>query len=140
MSKSSRGAPGVNTCAREGIPMHSRTLIQMGMLLRGRPHFSESGKGRKRAPGRCGGKTRKCESEHTALGRICTWDRRGWVRASEITLSGAARCSGRGRARGGTHSNANAHARPDYRTGFMQCTCDNYLMYHLFVKRSTCDR
>ena len=67
-------------------------------------------------------------------------DHRRQVRASEITLSGGVRCSGRGRARGGTHSNANAHAHPDYRTSFMQCTCDNYLMYHLFVKRSTCDR
>ena len=41
---------------------------------------------------------------------MCNRDRRGRVRASEITLSRAARCSGRGRARGGTHSDVNAHA------------------------------
>jgi hypothetical protein len=37
-------------------------------------------------------------------------DRRGWVRVSEITLSGVGSGSGRGRARGGMHSDANAHA------------------------------
>ena len=41
--------------------------------------------------------------------RCGNWDRCGRVRANEITLSGGARCSGRGRVQGDTHGDANAH-------------------------------
>ena len=52
------------------------------------------------------GKTRERGPVRTAWGEMCDWDLCGQVRASEKTLSGAGRCSGRGRARAGSHSDA----------------------------------
>jgi len=106
----SSGGLGINTHAR----LHSRAFFQGNIYPGGFPRPSGpwtcSGKGRKRVPGRCGGNKRKREPEHTALGGMRTRDHHGRVGVSEMTLSGAAHCSGRGRARGGTHSDANAHA------------------------------
>ena len=58
-------------------------------------------------------------------------ERRGWVRANKITLSGAARCSGRGRARGDTHGDANPHA-----AGCLAMPCHSVSCRgsHLFLK------
>ena len=60
--------------------------------------------------GKAAGKTCKRGPEHTALGGMGDWDRHGQVRASEITLSGAGRCSGRGRVWAGSHSDVIVHA------------------------------
>ena len=50
------------------------------------------------------GKMHKRGPERIAWGGMCNRDRHGPVPASEITLSGSGRCSGRGRAHGGiTH-------------------------------------
>ena len=107
LSKSrGEGSPGFGG-KRARARVHSRAFIKTNVFLRGSPRLSEpltgSGKGRKRVPGRCGGKMRKCEPAHTAFGGMSNWEFCGRVRANKITLSGAGHCRGRGRT-GGTPS------------------------------------
>ena len=112
MSKSSGGggAPRINMRAR----WHSRALFQYKYISGNvsthpnpRPVME---RGANACPGNAAENTRKREPEHTAWGGMCSRDCRGWVRVSEITLSGAGHCSGRGRALGEMHTDAIAHA------------------------------
>ena len=93
------------------IPAHYFTLINVLVNAPIYPNpkpVREAARMRARAKRQ--GKRANVGPEHTALGGMGDWDRRGRVRASEITLSGAGRCSGRGRARAGSHSDAIVHA------------------------------
>jgi hypothetical protein len=106
-----KSSGGINACAR----VHSRALFQPGKrIFVNTPTYQNpkpgAGGGGNADPDEAAGKTHKRGPERTAWGGMCNWDRRGRVRASEITLSGAGRCIGRGHARRGTRNGGNARA------------------------------
>jgi len=106
-----RGGEAVGKRANTRAWGRSRALFQPGMLSWGGRRICDSGsgggRGRKCARRRSGGKTRKRMPGRSAWGGISEQDRRGRIRASERTRSGAGHCSERGRVFGDKHCSAN---------------------------------
>ena len=117
---------------RKREPRHSAWGRMSNWVCRGSIRTSEmtpsgarhcSGRRRKRIPGQSGGIMRERESWHNAWERMSKWVRQGSVCASEITSSGARRCSGRGRACRGRHATIGEWGRSRHRgTGKLICS------------------
>ena len=105
----SRGGSRGRTRVRKRIPRH---YFSLEIRSSGRPCMCEpqngSGRWHKREPGRSSGKMRKRGPRHSAWGRMTKWACQVLIHASEITSSGARRCSRRGRACRGMPSSAGA--------------------------------
>jgi hypothetical protein len=106
-SKSSGGAPGIHT-RTQLLSRASFQYIHNSGNDPARPNPKPVAKrGTNAFPGDAAGKT---QTQAHRLGGTSGRKRRGLVRASEMTLSGASQCSGSGCARGELHSDAIARA------------------------------